>query len=275
MRKTLVIVPVAGLALLAAGCTQLRSRSQINEGVAAFKNAQFPQAVEHFKTAVELEPDFSSARLYLAVAYMQQYVPGVEAPDNEKMADQALTEFQTVIQKAPDDKAAVKTASQYIATIKLNQKKWDEAQQWYQKVIQLDDKNADAYYSLGFIAWSRWYPAYATAMHDMKQPLDSNFPIKDKKVKADLKEKWDPIIQAGLDNLNKCLEVDSLRDDAMAYENLLIRERAYLLDDQKEFDSQIQIANNWIDKAMAAKKAVAEKKAKEAAKNAGITQDTQ
>jgi tetratricopeptide (TPR) repeat protein len=274
MRKTIVVFSVAGLALL-AGCTQLRSRSQINEGVAAFKNAQFPQAVEHFKTAVELEPDFSSARLYLAVAYMQQYVPGAESPDNEKMADQALTEFQNVIAKAPNDQAAVKTASQYIATIKLNQHKWDEAQQWFQKVIQLDPKNADAYYSMGFIAWSKWYPAYATAMHDLKQPMDSNFPIKDKKVKAELKEKWDGVIQGGLDNLNKCLEVDSLRDDAMAYENLLIRERAYLLDDQKEFESQIALANSWIDKAMAAKKTVAEKKAKEAQKNQGITQDAQ
>ena len=48
--------------------------------LSAFKNAQFPQAVEHFKTAVELEPEFSTARLYLAVAYMQQYVPGSESP---------------------------------------------------------------------------------------------------------------------------------------------------------------------------------------------------
>ena len=80
MRKPISIAAVAALAFLAAGCTQLRSRSQINEGVTAFKSAQFPQAVEHFKTAVELEPEFSTARLYLAVAYMQQYVPGSGRP---------------------------------------------------------------------------------------------------------------------------------------------------------------------------------------------------
>ena len=73
-----------------------------------------------------------------------------------------------------------------------------------------------------------------------------------------------------MDNLNKCLEIDPYYADAMAYENLLIRERAYLLDDQKEFEKQIAIANAWIDKAMAAKKIVAEKKAKAAAAN-GIT----
>lgn len=273
MRKFTSIAAVAALALLAAGCTQLRSRSQINEGVKAFKNAQFPQAVEHFKSAVELEPDFSTARLYLAVAYMQQYVPGAEGPDNMKMADQALAEFQRVLQKDPTNK----TATAYIATLKLNQKKWDEAEQWYQKVVQIDPRNTDALYSLGFIAWSKWYPAFATAMHDMKppMPMDANYPIKDKAVKADLKAKWDPVIQGGIDNLNKCLEIDPLYADAMAYENLLIRERAYLLDDQKEFEAQIKTADAWIEKAMAAKKALAEKKAKEAQKNAGITQDSQ
>jgi hypothetical protein len=266
MRKSIWVAAVAAVALLAPGCTQLRSRSQINEGVNAFKNAQFPEAVEHFKTAVQLEPDFNDARLYLAVAYMQQYVPGVDAPDNLKMADQALAEFNRVLDKDPRNK----TAAAYVATLKLNEPKWDEAQQWYEKVIQLDPKNTDAYYSLGFITWSRWYPAYATAMHDLNQPLDSNFPIKDKKVKAQLKDKWSSVIQFGLDNLNKCLEIDPLRDDAMAYENLLIRERAYLLDDQKEFEAQIAIANGWMDKAMAAKKTLAEKKAKAAASN-GIT----
>src|ERR1700678_4659373 len=98
MRKSTSILAVLALALLAlvtnTGCTQLKSRDQINKGVSAFKSAQFPEAVEHFKTAVELEPDFTSARLYLAVAYMQQYVPGSEAPDNMQNPDEALNQFQ-------------------------------------------------------------------------------------------------------------------------------------------------------------------------------------
>ena len=266
MRTSISIAAVSALALLASGCNQLRSRSHINEGVTAFKNAQFPQAVEHFKTAVELEPSLSTARLYLGVAYMQQYVPGSDEPENKKMADQAYIEFKRVLDQEPNNK----TATAYIATLMLNQKKLDEAETWYHKLIQIDPKDADAYYSLGFIAWSKWYPAYAEAMHDLKQPMDSNFPIKDKKVKAELKAKWEPIIQGGMDNLDKCLSIDPYYADAMAYENLLIRERAFLLDDQKEFEKQIATANGWIDKAMEAKKVLAEKKAKAANSN-GIT----
>jgi Tfp pilus assembly protein PilF len=269
MRTSTSILAVLTLTLLTAvGCTQLKSRDQINKGVNAFKNAQFPQAVEHFKTAVELEPQFTAARLYLATAYMQQYVPGSEEPENMKNADESLKQFQIVLQQDPNNKIA----AAYIATLMLNQKKWDDAEKWYQKVIQLDPKNTDAYYSLGFIAWSKWYPAYAGAMHDLKQAMDSPFPIKDKKIKAELKAKWDPVIQTGIENLDKCLAIDPLYGDAMAYENLLIRERAYLLDDQAQFDKDIATANAWIDRDMQAKKTLAEKKAKAAAAN-GITQD--
>ena len=46
------------LALLATSCQKLQARDQLNKGVQAFKNAQYPQAVENFKKAVELDPDF-------------------------------------------------------------------------------------------------------------------------------------------------------------------------------------------------------------------------
>ena len=35
--------------------------------------------------------------------------------------------------------------------------------QWYEKLTAVDPNNADAYYSIGFIAWSEWYPEYGTA----------------------------------------------------------------------------------------------------------------
>ena len=56
MRKFTLILGVAAMALLASSCQKLRSRDQLNKGVQAFKNAQYADAVESFKTAVELDP---------------------------------------------------------------------------------------------------------------------------------------------------------------------------------------------------------------------------
>src|ERR1043165_8540295 len=155
MRKFTQILGVAAMALLASSCQKLKSRDQLNKGVQAFKNAQYAEAVEHFKTAVELDPNFPTARLYLATAYMQQYIPGADSPENVKMAQAAFDQFQKVLDTDPKNTVAIAS----IASLYLNQKKWDEAQQWYEKLTSVDPKNKEAYYSLGFIAWSKWYPA--------------------------------------------------------------------------------------------------------------------
>jgi tetratricopeptide (TPR) repeat protein len=260
MRKLFLILAVAALAILGTSCTQLRARDQLNKGVAAFKNAQYPEAVEHFKTAVDLDPNFPTARLYLATAYMQQYIPGAESPENKNMADAAHDQFMKVLEQQSTNTTALAS----IASLYLNQKKWDEAEQWYQKLIAVDPKNKDAYYSLGFIAWSRWYPAYGTARANLGMKQEDPGPIKDKKVKEELKAKWGPVIDGGLKALDMCLQIDPEYDDAMAYENLLVRERADLSDSKEDYASQIKVADDWVAKALATKKIKAEKKEKSA-----------
>jgi len=258
MRKPALILGVAALALLGASCQQLRSRDQLNKGVTAFKNAQYPEAVEHFKTAVELDPNFPTARLYLAIAYMQQYIPGADSPENNNMAKASEDTFKKVLETDPKNKLA----TQYLASLYLNEKRWKEAQDRYAQETNLDPKDAMAYYSLGFIAWSEWYPAYGTARAELGMKLEDPGPIKDKKVKAELKEKYGAVIDGGLKALDKALEIDPQYDDAMAYENLLIRERADLADSKEEYEKQIKTADGWMDKALQTKKDKAEKKNK-------------
>jgi tetratricopeptide (TPR) repeat protein len=256
MRKAILILAVAAVALVSTSCTQLKARDQLNKGVQAFKNAQYADAVESFKRAVELDPNFPTARLYLATAYMQQYIPGADSPENNQMAQAAHDQFMKVLEQNPKDKVAMAS----IASLYLNQKRWDDAQQWYEKLTSIDPSNADAYYSLGFIAWSKWYPAYGTARAGLGMKQEDPGPIKDKKVKEDLKAKYGPVIDAGLQSLDKALHINPEYDDAMAYENLLIRERADLMDTKAEYEQQVKIADDWVQKVLATKKAKAEKK---------------
>jgi len=266
--KLILALVIAAGAMLATSCTQLKARDQLNKGVQSFKSAQYPEAVEHFKQAVELDPSFPVARLYLATAYMQQYIPGADSPENNNMAQAAHDQFMKVLEQNPKDKVAIAS----IASLYLNQKKWDDAQQWYEKLIAIDPQNADAYYSLGFIAWSKWYPAYGTARANLGMKQENPGPIKDKKVKEELKAKYGPVIDAGLASLDKCLQINPEYDDAMAYENLLVRERADLMDNKDEYEKQIKIAEAWVQKTLDTKKAKAEKKAKST--GGGITLDT-
>jgi len=257
MRKAIVIAGVVALALVGSSCQKLRSRDQLNKGVQAFKNAQYADAVESFKTAVELDPTFPTARLYLATAYMQQYIPGAESPENNRMAQAAHDEFMKVLDQSPNDKVAIAS----LASLYLNQKKWDEAQKWYEKLAAVDPNSPIPYYSLGFISWSKWYPVYGTSRANLGMKQEDPGPIKDKKVKEQLRAQYGPVIDAGLQALDKALQIDPEYDDAMAYENLLIRERADLADSKEEYEKQVKVADDWVSKALATKKAKAEKKA--------------
>jgi tetratricopeptide (TPR) repeat protein len=254
-RKLMIVLGVVALALLATGCQKLKARDQLNKGVQAFRNAQYALAVEHFKTAIELDPTFDTARLYLATAYMNQYIPGAESPENQQMAQAAFDEFNRVLQESPNDTVALAS----IAMLKLMQKEWDESKEWYEKLIAVDPTNKEAYYSLGFIAWSKWYPIYGTARAGLGMKPEDPGPIRDKKVKEELKAKYLPGVEEGIRNLEKALQLDPEYDDAMAYINLLTREKADLLDDVNDYKKQIEIADDWIQKALAAKRAKAER----------------
>jgi tetratricopeptide (TPR) repeat protein len=259
MRNLILVLAMAALAALNSGCNQLKARDQLNKGVAAFTSAQYPEAVEHFKTAVDLDPGFISARLYLATAYMQQYIPGATSPENDKMAQAAFDNFKKVLDTEPQNTTAIAS----IASLNLNQKRWDEAQQWYDKLVAIEPNNADAFYSMGFIAWSKWYTVYGTARANLGMKQEDPGPIKDKKVKEELRQKWVPVIDAGLAALDKALQINPEYDDAMAYENLLVREKADLADNKEEYEKQIKVADDWVQKALATKKIKMEKKNKQ------------
>lgn len=278
MNRTLKfgLITSAGLVLLlGTGCDKLKSRDQLNRGVQAYKNAKYGEAIDNFKTAISLDPSNPNARLYLATAYMTQWIPGAESPENVKLADQAKQEFQSVLDKDPKDKIALAS----LASLAYNQAgsltgdaklaKLNEARDWNLKLIEADPKSKEAYYSLGVIAWSKWYPALGTAKSQLGMKPEDPGPIKDKKVKEELKAKYSGIIEEGIQNLQKALEVDPEYDDAMAYLNLLIRERADLADTPEQYKQQTDIANDWVQKSLDTKK----KKAARQPGNLGITQE--
>jgi tetratricopeptide (TPR) repeat protein len=266
--KLALIAAIATVALAATGCEKLKARDQLNKGVQAFKSAKYNQAVDHFKEAVQLDPAFPTARLYLAMAYYSQYIPGAESEENMRTAKAAQEEFLKVLEQDPNNSVAIST----LASLHYNQaqgnkpteekmKKLDEAREWYQKLAQVEPSNREAYYSLGVISWAKWYPALMEARAKLGMKPEDPGPIKDKKVKQELTDQWMPVIENGIQNLEKALQIDPEYDEAMAYMNLLIRERADLADTPDEYKKQIEVADSWVQKALEAKKIKADRAA--------------
>jgi len=268
--KLFILASLAILALFATGCEKLKARDNLNKGVAAFKQAKYSDAVEHFKTAVELDPSFPTARLYLATAYMSQYIPGAASPENVQNAKMANDQFLKVLEQDPKNAIAVESlASLHYSEAQGDQpmeekvKKLDEARVWYEKLAQIDPNKKEAWYSLGVITWAKWYPALMTARAKLGMKPEDPGPIKDKKVRDELKQQWGAQVESGIQDLQKALDVDKEYDDAMAYMNLLIRERADLNDSPEQYKKDIDTADSWVQKALEAKKIKADKAAKQ------------
>lgn len=240
--------------LSATGCAKLRARDQLNKGVQSYKNAKYEEAIEHFKQAVDLDPSLINARLYLATAFAQQYIPGADAPDNNKFAEQAIDEYKAVLNSDPKNVNSVKG----IAYLYLQMKQFDKAKEFYRKATELDQNDPEPYYSVAVIDWTQ---TYQPRMEERaKLGLKPEEPLKDKKVCAALKEKNMGNIQEGIDNLNKALQLRPDYDDAMAYMNLMYRERADVqCDDPAARAADLKTADDWVDKTLAVKKAKAEK----------------
>jgi tetratricopeptide (TPR) repeat protein len=252
--RVLALVAV-GLSLLSAsGCSKLMARDQLNKGVQAYKNAKYEEAIDHFQQAVKLDPGLLNARLYLATAYAQQYIPGADTEDNNRMGQQAIDQYKAVLERDPKNINSVKG----IAYLYLQMKKFEDAKTYYRKATELDPNDPEPYYSVAVIDWTQ---SYQPRMEERaKLGLKPEEPLKDKKICATLKDKNGAIIQDGIDNLNKALQMRPDYDDAMAYMNLVYRERADLsCDDPAARAADLKTADDWVDKTMATKKAKAEK----------------
>lgn len=261
---------LAGVAALAGagGCDKLKARDLLNRGVAAYRNGQFDIAVEDFKQSKDLDPGLLNARLFLATAYATQYIPGAPSDDNVRMGQQAIDEFQGVLSVDPKNLSAIDgigSMTFQMAASPFNPDKFKEAETYEEKHIAISPDDPQPYYWVGVIDWTLSYHANT----DLRAKYNASNPKKqihdDQALPPDLRDQYaqdyGPMVDDGIDKLNKAIQLQPDYDDAMAYLNLLLRRKADMVtsdDDRAALEKQ---ADDLVDKV----KEIKEKKAEAAA----------
>lgn len=249
--------------VLSSVCARAQSYdAELQLGVAAYRNSRYEEAMRHFRKATELDPSQASAHLYLATCYTNRYIPGVESPDNLHDAAQAIEQYQRVLDLEADRSSKI-NGTKGIAYLYLNMKKFEDAKDYYWKSAALDANDPENYYGIGIIDWTASYNARMTARAVLDLPPGENLDPKNaaqKKICDDLKSRNASAIEDGIDNLSKAIQLRPDYDDAMAYLNLMYRERADLeCDDMAARANDLRTADEWVDKTLAVKKAKAKK----------------
>ena len=255
IRRASAFAVLVVLAAGVSGCNKLKARNLLNKGVAAYKEAQYDRAIENFKEAKDLDPGLMNARLYLATAYASQYIPGAPSEQNLRLGTQAVAEFKEVL--AIDDKnlSAIDGIGSILfqmAGTPYDPKKFEESKTYHKKHIDLRPNDPEPYYWIGVIDWTLAYRANgelraAYNKDHVNKQIKEDDPLPSA-VRAEYATKYGALVDEGLTNLQKSIQVKPDYDDAMAYLNLLYRRKADMVESADERASLKKQADDLVDK---------------------------
>lgn len=254
------------LAFSATGCEKLKARDMLNKGVQSYKAQQYDRSVEYFKQAKSLDPSLVNAQLYLATAYSNLYVDGSPAPDNVEKGNQAVAEFKEVLRVNSKNLSAIDGLGSILYRMggqPFDPKKLEESKSYHLQHIQISPNDPEPYYWVGVIDWLLSFRANVTMRSEFnsnspKKPLKEGEPLPDK-LREPFSGKYAQVIDEGIEKLKKAIELRPDYDDAMAYLNLLDRQKADEVQSADERNKFLADADALIEKVKEIKQKKAEK----------------
>ncbi len=220
-KSEFLLALLISLALSMTGCemwNQLKARNQLNKGVKAFVSERWDEAIEHFRLAVDYDPQLLNARLYLATTYRAQWIPGVHTQENVGFSKKAIETFKKVLEQDPANINAMAN----IAGIYGGNDEPDQAKDWYRKRLEVDPDNPEPFYGIGTINWQ--------LAHDETGINGEAVSFLEEEDKVRVTQ----LVDEGVEALKQALAIDDEYTDALQYLNLMYRERAYLAADEQE-----------------------------------------
>ncbi|MGC1462371.1 MAG: hypothetical protein WA802_09230 [Terracidiphilus sp.] len=258
-RSHFVLIVLLACLAVVPGCDKLKARDLLNKGVQAYKGGQYDAAIEDFKQSKQLDPGLTNARLYLATAYSAQYIPGAPSEENVRMGEQAINEYKEVLATDPNNLSAIDGIGAILYNMggtPFDAKKFEESKQYHLKHIQIKPEDPESYYWIGVIDWSLAYRDNKDMRADYnnkgKKPVKDTDPMPPA-LATDFRAKEGAIVDEGIQNLQKAIQLKPDYDDAMAYLNLLYRQKADMETDAKARDEDIKTADDLVEKVKAIK----------------------
>jgi tetratricopeptide (TPR) repeat protein len=231
----LAIASIVGTSLLPITA---RAESDMDTANKLFAAKKYEQAILEYQKVLEMDPDHWRANYYMAMSWLAQFHPQsarredakikqhavasleklmtLAAPRPEDMVkvgnyylslltsagdnDEAIAFLEKQIQKEPDSEDLMAQLAQLHAKVG----NFDESLRWYEKLAQLDPNEKANWYGVGVLCWERSNKAGPMMSPDERTA----------------------IIQHGIDSIDQALAIDDEYMEAIAYKNLLFREKA-------------------------------------------------
>ena len=250
VQRTILFAALLGMVFLLFGIghasKRLRAKREIELGQREYRNGNYSSATAHFERALQLDPQSSvNLRLMLAV--------NKSGPSNATLA---IQEYENVLKLDPNRIEAIEG----LAAVHLWNANYPEAKRYYVRAVQLNPMNPENFYGAGVVDWRRCYNERTSRRTELNLKLGT--PLIHSRACRSLRDQNMPVVEEGMTMFNKALQLRPDYADAMAYLNLMYRERADIqCGNLAAYKHDLRQADDWVDRTMSAKKAAAERAA--------------
>ncbi len=246
LSQTRIAITLAILVVTTSGCgliNRVRAKNQLNEAAQAYHEGHFEEAEQHSRRALELDPDSKSAPLFIARTIHAQFRPGVQAPENMAKANEAIQAYQKILEKDPKNEEAFKAIAYLYGAIKDD----DKLRAWLSSRASdssVDpDKRAEAYTILASKDWDCSFKITELPTNKSTAMGAGNHVTVTYK-KPQQQKDFDAAqacVKRGLEEVENAIKLDPNNESAWSYKTNLLLEAEKLAEMDGKMDQKAQL----------------------------------
>jgi tetratricopeptide (TPR) repeat protein len=245
LSQTGIAIALAVLVVTTSGCglvNRVRAKNDLNEAARAYREGHFTEAEQYSRKALELDPNNKTALAFIARTIHAQYKPGVQTPENLAKADEAIQAYQRILEKDPKNDEAYKAiAYLYGAT-----KEEDKLRAWISSratdASLEPEKRAEAYIVLASKDWDCSFKMTELPSNKVTTVGAGNKATVSYKKPKDQKEfdTAQQCIKRGLEEIENAIKLDPNSEAAWSYKTNLLLEAAKLAEMDGKMDQKTE-----------------------------------
>jgi hypothetical protein len=246
LSQTRIVTVLAILVVTTSGCglvNRIRSKNQLNEAARAYREGHFTEAEQYSRRALELDPDSKTAPAFIARTIHAQYRPGVQTPENIAKANEAIQSYQKILEKDPKNEEAYKAIAYLYGAIKDD----DKLKQWIS--ARANDSSAEptrrseAYVVLASKDWDCSFKITELPSNKTTTLSAGNRATVSYKKPADQKEfdTAQACVKRGLEEIENAIKLDPNSEAAWSYKTNLLLEAVKLAEMEGKTDQKAEL----------------------------------
>ena len=246
LSQTRIAITLAVLVFTASGCgliNRVRAKNELNEAARAYREGQFTEAEQYSRRALAMDPNSKTALSFIARTIHAQYRPGVQAAENIAKANEAIAAYQRILEKDPKNDEAYKAIAYLLGAIKED----DKLRAWI--ASRANDgslaavKRAEAYIVLASKNWDCSFKMTELPTNKVTT-LEAGNRAKVSYKKPKEQKEFDTAqacVKRGLEEIETAIKLDSASESAWSYKTNLLLEASKLAEMDGKTDQKAEL----------------------------------